>query len=75
MPNENAGENELKALEAYLGDKVTFTLPEAAKIFGRSIGWARKHAIDGKLKTVWIGGQRRITRPAILEILTRGVKI
>jgi hypothetical protein len=74
MLNEDAGENDLKALEACLGDRVAFSLPETAKILGRSVRWARQKAADGKLRSVWVGGQRRVTRPAILKALTEGVE-
>ena len=58
-------EDELKALEACLGDRVAFSLPETAKILGRSVRWARQKAADGKLKSALVGGQRRVTRPTI----------
>jgi hypothetical protein len=35
-------ENERRELEAYLPDKVAFSLPETAKILNRSIHWARE---------------------------------
>jgi hypothetical protein len=74
MFSEDAGEIELKALESYLGDKVAFSLPETAKILGRSVRWAREKTADGKLRSVWVGGQRRVTRPAIIKALTEGVQ-
>jgi hypothetical protein len=74
MFSEDAGETELKAIEAYLGDKVAFSLPETAKILGRSVRWAREKTAAGKLRSVWVGGQRRVTRPAILKALTEGVQ-
>jgi excisionase family DNA binding protein len=73
---EDTKETERKALEAYLGDprKLAFSLPEAAKILGRSDRWARQKTADGKLKSIWVGGQRRITRPTIIEALMEGVE-
>jgi hypothetical protein len=65
---------ELKAIETCLGDKVAFSLPETAKILGRSVRWARQKTADGKLRSVWVGGQRRVTRPTIVKALTEGVQ-
>ena len=65
---------EQKAVEACLGDKVAFSLPETAKILGRSVRWARQKTADGKLRSVWVGGQRRVTRPTIVKALTEGVQ-
>ena len=75
MLNGDADENELKAIEAYLGDKLAFSLPETAKILGRSVRWARQKAANGHLKSALVGGQRRVTRPTIIKALTEGVKI
>ena len=33
-------------------DKVAFSLPETAKILGRSVRWARQKTASGKLKSV-----------------------
>jgi hypothetical protein len=75
MLNDDADENELKALEACLGDRVAFSIPETAKILRRSVRWARQKAAEGKLKSALVGGQRRITRPTIIKALTEGVEI
>ena len=75
MLNGDADENELKAIEAYLGDKLAFSLPETAKILRRSVRWARQKAANGNLKSALVGGQRRVTRPTIIKALTEGVKI
>jgi hypothetical protein len=74
MLNEDTDENDLKALEACLGDQIAFSLPETAKILGRSVRWARQKAAEGKLKSALVGGQRRVTRPTILKALTEGVE-
>ena len=72
MLNEDAG----KGLEACLpGDQVAFSLAETAKILRRSTRWVRDWTADGSLKSVWVGGQRRVTRPTIIEALTRGVGV
>jgi hypothetical protein len=75
MLNEDVDENDLKAIEAYLGDKLAFSLPETAKILGRSVRWARQKAANGNLKSALVGGQRRVTRSTIIKALTEGVKI
>ena len=41
---------EQKAVEACLGDKVAFSVPETAKILGRSVRLARQKTADGKLR-------------------------
>ncbi len=76
MLNEGANEreNERKALEAYLPDKVAFSLPETAKILNRSVHWAREEAASGKLKSVRIGATVRVTRPVIVAALMEGVE-
>jgi hypothetical protein len=75
MLNEDAErENERKELEAYLPDKVAFSLPETAKILNRSIHWAREKAASGKLKSVRIGATVRVTRPVIIAALMEGIE-
>jgi hypothetical protein len=74
MFEENGDAAELKAVEACPGDKVAFSLPETAKILGRSVKWARQKTADGKLKSVWVGGQRRVTRPTLVRALTEAVQ-
>jgi hypothetical protein len=74
MLDEDADATQLKAVEACLGDKVAFSLPETAKILGRSVRWARQKTADGKLRSVWVGGQRRVTRPTIVKALMEGVQ-
>jgi hypothetical protein len=74
MFDKDTDNSELRAIEACLGDKVAFSLPETAKILGRSVRWARQKTADGKLRSVWVGGQRRVTRPTIVKALTQGVQ-
>jgi hypothetical protein len=73
MPNtaEMRG-NEREALEAYLGDQFSFTVPEAAKIMNRSAKWVRKQARTGKLRAVWLNKQQIIMRPTIVLALMEG---
>jgi excisionase family DNA binding protein len=75
MPCKDADENELKAIEAALGDKIAFSIPETAKILGRSVRWARQKAANGKLRSAMVGAQRRVTRPEVIRALTEGVEI
>jgi hypothetical protein len=74
MLDEEARATELKEIEACLGDKVAFSLPETARIFGRSVRWARQRTADGKLKSVFVGRHRRVMRPIIVKALTEGVE-
>jgi hypothetical protein len=74
MLDQNTDNDELQAIEACLGDKVAFSLPETAKILGRSVRWARQKAANGALRSVWIGGQKRVTRPTIVKALTEGIQ-
>jgi hypothetical protein len=67
-------EDEVRALEACLGDKVAFSLPQTAKILGRSIYWTRRKTADGKLKSATLGGHRVATRPTLIKALTEGVQ-
>ena len=72
---KDADENELKAIEACLPDKVAFSVPETARILGRSVRWARQKAASVKLKSALVGGQRRVTRPTLVKALLEGVEI
>jgi hypothetical protein len=74
MFDKDAENSELRAIEACLGDKVAFSLPETAKILGRSVRWARQKTADGKLRSVWVGEQRRVTRPTLVKALTEGLQ-
>ncbi len=69
-------EDDRAELEAYLsdrfGDKFSYTIPEVAKVFGKSIPWARRQCDSGLLRTIWHGGQRTISRPALIEAYLRG---
>ena len=65
--------NEREALEAYLGDQFSFTVPEAAKIMNRSAKWVRKQARAGKLRAVWLDKQQIIMRPTIVLALMEGI--
>jgi hypothetical protein len=74
MLGEEARENERRAIEACLGDRIAFSLPETAKILGRSVRWARQKAAQGKLRSAMVGGQRRVSRPTIINALQDGVQ-
>ena len=71
---EKHREDERKALEAYLPDKIAFSIPETAKILGRSTRWARRKTQGGQLRSVYVGGTRRVTRPTIIAALMEGVE-
>jgi excisionase family DNA binding protein len=73
MLDAEPGKDELAALEGYLGDQLAFSLPEAAKMLGRSTRWIQKKANRGELRSVMIGGQRVVSRPVMISILTKGV--
>jgi hypothetical protein len=73
LNDERRRANELKAIEAYLGDRFAFSLPETAKILNRSTKWARQKANNGKLRAVWLDGQRCVIRPVIISALTEGL--
>jgi hypothetical protein len=66
-------EKEREALEAYLGDQFSFTVPETAKIMNRSAKWVRKQARAGKLRAVWLDKQQIIMRPTIVSALMEGI--
>jgi hypothetical protein len=71
--------SELEAIEAYLnrrfGDQFAFSIPESSEILHRSLRWTRQKVAKKKLKSVSIGGQRRILRPEIIRALMEGVEI
>ena len=69
---EKLREKEREALEAYLGDKFSFTIPEVAKVFDRSITWTRLQVSSGKLRAIWHSGQQTITRPALIDAYLSG---
>ena len=71
---EKQRENERKAIEACLPDRVAFSLPETAKILNRSVHWARQKTASGKLKSVRIGATLRVTRPVLVEALLQGIE-
>lgn len=71
---ERQRENELKALEACLPGGVAFSLVETAKILNRSVRWTRQKTASGKLKSVFVGGTRRVIRPVIVAALLEGVE-
>jgi hypothetical protein len=73
LDTEELREKELKALEGYLGEKLAFTLPETARVLGRSIKWVQLRVGEGKLRTVRLGRQRLVTRPVLISALTEGV--
>jgi arsenate reductase-like glutaredoxin family protein len=69
---ERLREEELQAIEAYLGDQFSFSVRETAKVFNRSTKWVLAKTNSGQLKAVWLDGQRIITRPTIVAALREG---
>jgi hypothetical protein len=69
---ERLREEELQAIEAYLGDKFSFSVRETAKVFNRSTKWVLAKTNSGQLKAVWLDGQRNIIRPTIVAGLWKG---
>ena len=66
-------EDELQQIEDFIPQKLGFTLRETAKILGRSPKWARMKAESGKLRTVWLDGQRIVPRPVIFSAVAKGM--
>jgi hypothetical protein len=64
---------ELEAIEAYLGERFAFSLPQAAQALSRSTTWARQKARSGKLKTVWLDGQQIVIRPTLVSAYLDGI--
>jgi hypothetical protein len=64
---------ELEAIEAHLGDRFTFSLPQAARALNRSTTWARQKARNGKLKTIWLDGQQIVIRPTLVSAYRNGI--
>jgi hypothetical protein len=67
-------EDELKAaIEARLGERFAFSLPETARILNRCTKWATQKANSGKLRTVRLDGQRVVLRPVIVSAFLEGI--
>jgi hypothetical protein len=73
LDEEKLRESELKAIEAHLGDKFTFSLTETAKIFNRSIKWTRRKVDSGKLRTVRLDGREIVLRPTLISAFRDGI--
>jgi hypothetical protein len=72
LDEENLREQELQAIDRYLGDQYAFSVRETAKVFNRSTKWVLTKTSNGTLKAVWLDRQRIITRPTIVAALREG---
>ncbi len=66
-------ETEVEMLDAYLGDSFTFSVSETARKLKRSRKWVLDKTASGKLRFIWLDGQKAITRPTLVEVLTEGI--
>jgi hypothetical protein len=63
----------LKAIEAHLGDKFSFSLTETSKILNRSTKWTRRKIDSGKLRTVRLDGREIVLRPTLISAFQDGI--
>jgi hypothetical protein len=66
-------ELERKAIEARLGDQLSFTVTQTARILNRSNEWTRQKVNSGKLRAVWLDGKRTISRFTIIDAYLEGI--
>jgi hypothetical protein len=63
----------LDALREVIGSKALFSISETSEICDRLKPWLYRQMASGRIRYIWLGPRRAITRSEILRIASEGV--